>query len=96
MKYVDTEDPEQRSQEMHRYYSIFLPAQKKYGLTAACHTSLFDDSSIRIWQGEGKEKRLIIRVENASETRCYTVAADELQRWIRKKKEQSVEMPRVC
>lgn len=51
MEYENMEDPEQRREEMHRFYDLFLPAQKKYGLTASCRTSLFYDSSIRIWQG---------------------------------------------
>ena len=79
MEYENMEDPEQRREEMHRFYDLFLPAQKKYGLTASCRTSLFHDSSIRIWQGEGKDKQLIIKVENASEARCYALAAEDLR-----------------
>ena len=57
MEYKNMEDPEQIRKEMHRFYDLFLPAQKKYGLTASCRTSLFHDSSIRIWQGQGKDKQ---------------------------------------
>lgn len=96
MEYENTEDPEQRREEMHRFYDLFLPAQKKYGLTASCRTSLFYDSSIRIWQGEGRDKQLIIKVENASETRCYALATEDLRHWMSKKKEQNIKMPKVC
>ena len=96
MEYENMEDPEQRREEMHRFSDLFLPAQKKYGLTASCRTSLFHDSSIRIWQGEGKDKQLIIKVENASEARCYALAAEDLRHWMNKKKEQNIKMPKVC
>ena len=29
MEYKNMEDPEQRRKEMHRFYDLFLPAQKK-------------------------------------------------------------------
>ena len=96
MEYIDTEDPEQRRKEMHCFYEVFLPAQKRYGLTAECKTSLFDDSSIRIWQGEGRNKQLIIKAENASETRCYAVATGDLQQWLAAQKERERKMQRVC
>ena len=96
MEYKNMEDSEQRRKEMHRSMICSCQHRKKYGLTASCRTSLFHDSSIRIWQGEGKDKQLIIKVENASEARCYALAAEDLRHWMSKKKEQNIKMLKVC
>ena len=48
MEYKNMEDPEQRRKEIHRFYDLFLPAQKKYGLTASCRTSVKQGATL--WQ----------------------------------------------
>ena len=44
-------------------------------------------SGIRIWQGKGMAKKLVIKVENESETQCYRVATEALVSWIANKED---------
>ncbi len=66
-------------------YEEYDAVRRKYGLTMSAHASIFDDCWIRIWQGSGIKKRMIIKVENESETQCYRVATEALISWVENK-----------
>lgn len=87
MEYEITEDTEERRQEMQRFYKFYDAVRQKYGLTMSAHASIFDDCWIRIWQGKGMAKKLVIKVENESETQCYHVATEALTSWIANKED---------
>ena len=74
----DVENEAERRQALQRFY-------EEYGLTMSAHASIFDDCWIRIWQGSGIKKRMIIKVENESETQCYRVATEALISWVENK-----------
>lgn len=79
------EDTEERRQEMQRFYKFYDAVRQKYGLTMSAHASIFSDCWIRIWQGKGMGKKLVIKVENESETQCYHVATEALTSWVTNK-----------
>ena len=74
----DVENEAERRQALQRFYEEYDAVRRKYGLTMSAHASIFDDCWIRIWQGSGIKKRMIIKVENESETQCYRVATEAL------------------
>ena len=81
----DVENEAERRQALRRFYENYDAVRQKYGLTMSAHASIFDDCWIRIWQGSGIKKRMIIKVENESETQCYRVAAEALISWVANK-----------
>lgn len=82
----DVENEAERRQALQRFYEEYDAVRRKYGLTMSAHASIFDDCWIRIWQGSGIKKRMIIKVENESETQCYRVATEALISWVKTKK----------
>lgn len=86
MEYEIAENDEERRKEMRRFYEHYDAVRRKYGLMLSCHASVFDGCWVRIWQGSGMKKKLIIKVENENETLCYRVAAEALAGWVENKK----------
>lgn len=74
----EMENNTERRQALQRFYEEYDAVRRKYGLMMSMHASIFDDCWIRIWQGSGIKKRMIIKVENESETQCYRVATEAL------------------
>lgn len=87
MEYEILDNPEECRQEMQKFYKYYDAVRQKYGLTMSAHASFFDDCWIRIWQGKGMAKKLVIKVENESETQCYHVATEALASWIANKED---------
>ncbi len=81
----EMENNTERRQALQRFYENYDYVRQKYGLTMSTHASIFDDCWIRIWQGSGIKKRMIIKVENESETQCYRVATEALISWVENK-----------
>lgn len=81
----EVENSSERRQALQRFYENYDDVRRKCGLTMSAHASIFDDCWIRIWQGRGIEKRMIIKVENESETQCYRVATEALISWVENK-----------
>lgn len=81
----EVENSSERRQALQRFYENYDDVRRKYGLTMSAHASIFDDCWICIWQGRGIEKRMIIKVENESETQCYRVATEALISWVENK-----------
>ena len=81
----DVENDAERRQALRRFYEEYDEVRRKYGLTMSAHASIFDDCWIRIWQGSGIKKRMIIKVENESETQCYRIATEALISWVANK-----------
>lgn len=81
----DVENEAERRQALQRFYEEYDAVRRKYGLTMSAHASIFDDCWIRIWQGSGVKKKMVIKVENDSETLCYHVATEALNSWVANK-----------
>ena len=81
----DVENEAERRQALQRFYEEYDAVRRKYGPTMSAHASVFDDCRIHIWQGSGIKKRMIIKVENESETQCYCVATEALISWVANK-----------
>ena len=79
------ENDAERRQEMQQFYESYDAIRQKHGLTMSFHSSVFDGCWIRIWQGSGIGRKMIIKVENDSETLCYRVAREALISWAKNK-----------
>lgn len=86
MEYTEMGNEDERSQALRRFYGEYDAVHRKYRLTMSMHASVFDGCWIRIWQGSGIAKKMIIKVENDSETLCYRVATEALISWVANKK----------
>lgn len=61
------------------FYSLYAPLRKKYNLRSHIHFSMYEDGLIEIREYEGeKEKRLVCKVREESDTDCYIRAKEEL------------------
>lgn len=87
MEYEILDNTEECRQAMQKFYKCYDAVRQKYGLTMSAHASIFSDCWIRIWQGKGMGKKLVIKVENESETQCYHVATEALSSWIANKED---------
>jgi hypothetical protein len=50
---------------VRRFYDIYRPIARKYGLRMSSHTSIYDDGWIKIYKGEGA----VISWENSKKER---------------------------
>ena len=82
MEYENREDPEAYRRAMEGFHKLVNGRGKKYNLAVWSHFSIFDDGWIKICQGYGKNSKMIVRVTNESDTRCYEVATRDLEHWI--------------
>lgn len=73
--------------EMHRFYEIFRLLQKKYNLMMRSHFSVNGENTIEIWEHRAK-RRYICKISDAREIWCYKKAADELEYYEKRKKEE--------
>ena len=64
-----------------RFYEAYRPIARRYNLRLHSRFSLYDDSIIKIYQGEGQGKKLITKVEEKDEVLCYRKATDAVIRW---------------
>ncbi|WP_288774586.1 hypothetical protein [uncultured Eubacterium sp.] len=81
----DVENEAERRQALQRFYEEYDAVRRKYGLMMSMHASVYDCCWIRIWQGSGVKKKMVIKVENDSETLCYHVATEALISWVENK-----------
>lgn len=81
----EMENNTERRQALQRFYEEYDAVRRKYGLMMSMHASVYDCSWIRIWQGSGVKKKMVIKVENDSETLCYHVATEALISWVKNK-----------
>ena len=81
----EMENNTERRQALQRFYEEYDAVRRKYGLMMSMHASVYDCSWIRIWQGSGVKKKMVIKVENDSETLCYHVATEALISWVANK-----------
>lgn len=42
---------------VRRFYDIYRPIARKYGLRMSSHTSIYDDGWIKIYKGEGADRQ---------------------------------------
>ena len=43
---------------VRQFYDIYRPIARRYGLRMSSHTSIYDDGWIKIYKGEGTDRRL--------------------------------------
>lgn len=46
------------AEAVRQFYDIYRPIARKYGLRMSSHTSIYDDGWIKIYKGEGTDRRL--------------------------------------
>ena len=71
-----------------KFYEAYRPIARRYNLRLHSRFSLYDDGIIKIYQGEGADKRLIVKVEEKDSALCYMKAMDAVVRWEERRREQ--------
>lgn len=74
---------------VRRFYDIYRPIARRYGLRMPSHTSIYDDGWIKIYKGEGADRQQIIKVEEANDTDLYDRAREAVISWENSKKERN-------
>lgn len=73
---------------VRKFYEIYRPLQKKYGLRSHMHFGLSGDGMITVWEYIGEKRgKCILRAKETEEIDCYKRAVDGLESY---KKEREV------
>ena len=70
-----------------RFYEVYRPISRKHGLRLHIRFSLHHKGFIKIYQGEGQEKKQIIKVEEEDDVFCFEKATQDLLAWAKEKEE---------
>lgn len=69
------------AEAVRRFYEVYRPIARRHNLRLHSKFSLYDDGFIKIFQGEGQDKKQIIKVEEKDDALCYRRAMDAVIRW---------------
>ena len=84
---------EEYREVLKRFYAVYRPIQKSYGLRLHSYFSICGDGLIEIWEYQGEmQGKCICRVREAKDVDCYKKAIEELEHY--KKKKEAVESRR--
>lgn len=72
---------------VRKFYEVYRPIAKRYGLKMYSHTSIYDDGWIKIFKGEGENRQQVIKVEEADDADLYNRAAEAVISWANSRKE---------
>ncbi len=74
---------------VRQFYDIYRPIAREYGLRMSSHTSIYNDGWMKIYKGEGTDRRQIIKIEEANDTDLYDRAREAVISWENSKKERN-------
>lgn len=66
---------------VRKFYEVYRPIGRRYNLRVHSSFSLYRQGFIKIYQGEGPERKLIIKVEEDDDIECYKRATEALISW---------------
>ena len=69
------------AEAVRRFYEVYRPIARRHNLRLHSKFSLYDDGFIKIYQGEGLDKKRIIKVEEKDDILCYRKATEEVLDW---------------
>ena len=69
------------AEAVRRFYEEYRPIARRHNLRLHSKFSMYDDGFIKIFQGEGQDKKQIIKVEEKDDALCYRRAMDAVISW---------------
>ncbi|MCM1296467.1 MAG: hypothetical protein NC311_13095 [Muribaculaceae bacterium] len=81
------------TETVRKFYEIYRPLQKRYGLRYHMHFDIYGDGLIEIWEykGETRGKRIVLARET-EDVDCYKRAIDELNSYKLKKESEKAKL----
>lgn len=58
------------AEAVRRFYEVYRPIARRHNLRLHSKFSMYDDGFIKIFQGEGQDKKQIIKVEEKDDALC--------------------------
>lgn len=77
------------AEAVRNFYQTYRPIARRYNLRLHSRFSLHEDGFIKIYQGDGKDKKQIIKVEEKDDALCYRRAMDALISWETNRKREA-------
>lgn len=82
---------ENRYQEaVKRFFEVYRPIGRKYNLHMAAKFANGEPGTLKIYQGEYEDRRLIVKVSEKEDLMCYERARDELESWVKRQEKESM------
>ena len=78
------------AEAVRNFYQTYRPIARRHNLRLHSRFSLYEDGFIKIYQGDGKDKKQIIKVEEKDDALCYRRATDALISWETNRKREAV------
>lgn len=75
---------------VRRLYQIYRPIGRRYNLRLHSKFSMYDKGFIKIYQGDGPDRKQIVKVEEEDDIACYKRATDDLESWAKRMEGQKV------
>jgi len=80
---------ENRYQEaVKRFFEVYRPIGRKYNLHMAAKFANDEPGILKIYQGEGTDRKLIIKTSEKEDCMCYERARDELESWVKRQEKE--------
>lgn len=64
---------------VRKFYEVYRPIGRRYNLRVHSRFSMNRPGFIKIYQGDGPDRKQIIKVEEDDDVACYKRAIDELE-----------------
>lgn len=77
------------AEAVRNFYQTYRPIARRHNLRLHSRFSLYEDGFIKIYQGDGKDKKQIIKVEEKDDALCYRRAMDALISWETNRKREA-------
>ena len=74
---------------VRKFYETYRPIGRRYNLRVHSRFTMKGEGFIKIYQGDGPDRKQIIKVEEEDEIACYKKAIDELESWARGRENES-------
>lgn len=74
---------------VRKFYEVYRPIGRRYNLRVHSRFSMNRPGFIKIYQGDGSDRKQIIKVEEDDDIACYKRAIDELESWARSREDEN-------
>lgn len=74
---------------VRKFYEVYRPIGRRYNLRVHSRFSMNRPGFIKIYQGDGPDRKQIIKVEEDDDVACYKRAIDELESWARSREDEN-------
>ena len=73
---------------VRKFYEVYRPIGRRYNLRVHSRFSMNRPGFIKIYQGDGPDRKQIIKVKEDDDIACYKRAIDELESWAKSRKRE--------